>query len=189
MPNLQNLIKLVLAAVLFIQTCQASQLIQNAFSREPLAPWIVTLPLRAQLHSRECSTTLVRVVRRFLELVLGFSSLVPRQTTLTVCISVKLFEVILITLKDFYTWTRDSALTLKALVDLFITGDFSLQTTIESYIAAQAKLQTVSNPSGSLSTGGLGEPKFNADSSAFTGAWGRPQRDGLFLISPFSFPF
>jgi glucoamylase len=36
----------------------------------------------------------------------------------------------------------------------------------------------LSNPSGSVSSGGLGEPKFNADGSAFTGAWGRPQRDG-----------
>jgi glucoamylase len=79
---------------------------------------------------------------------------------------------------DFYTWTRDGALTLKCLVDLFIEGDFSLQTTIEDYIISQAKLQTVSNPSGGLSTGGLGEPKFNADGTAFTGAWGRPQRDG-----------
>ena len=62
---------------------------------------------------------------------------------------------------------------------------------------SQAKLQGVSNPSGSLSDGGgLGEPKFNVDMSAYTGAWGksvwqtalrmvanldglgRPQRDG-----------
>ncbi|KAF4623996.1 hypothetical protein G7Y89_g14180 [Cudoniella acicularis] len=33
-------------------------------------------------------------------------------------------------------------------------------------------------PSGGLSSGGLGEPKFNADTTAFTGSWGRPQRDG-----------
>ncbi|EHK98266.1 putative Glucoamylase [Glarea lozoyensis 74030] len=48
----------------------------------------------------------------------------------------------------------------------------------DSYITAQAALQTVGNPSGGLSSGGLGEPKFNADGSAFTGSWGRPQRDG-----------
>ena len=77
-----------------------------------------------------------------------------------------------------YTWTRDSALTLKYLVDTFIAGNYSLQQTIHNYIVAQAKLQSVSNPSGSLSTGGLGEPKFNVDGSAFTGSWGRPQRDG-----------
>jgi glucoamylase len=37
----------------------------------------------------------------------------------------------------------------------------------------------VSNPSGSLSDGsGLGEPKFQPNGTAFTGSWGRPQRDG-----------
>jgi glucoamylase len=64
-------------------------------------------------------------------------------------------------------------------VDTFINSySASLQTEIENYISAQAYLQTVSNPSGGLSSGGLGEPKFNADESAFTGSWGRPQRDG-----------
>ncbi|KZF25490.1 carbohydrate-binding module family 20 protein [Xylona heveae TC161] len=78
-----------------------------------------------------------------------------------------------------YTWTRDSALTIKALTDYLIAnGDTSLVAVIEQYISAQAKLQTISNPSGGLSTGGLGEPKFNIDESAFTGSWGRPQRDG-----------
>jgi glucoamylase len=64
-------------------------------------------------------------------------------------------------------------------VDTFVNGySASLQTEIENYISAQAYLQTVSNPSGGLSSGGLGEPKFNAGESAFTGSWGRPQRDG-----------
>ncbi|KAH7407331.1 Six-hairpin glycosidase-like protein [Cadophora sp. MPI-SDFR-AT-0126] len=79
----------------------------------------------------------------------------------------------------FYTWTRDSALTFKCIVDTFVSSySASLQTEIENYVTAQAYLQTVSNPSGGLSTGGLGEPKYNADLSAFTGSWGRPQRDG-----------
>ncbi|OOQ85661.1 Glucoamylase [Penicillium brasilianum] len=79
----------------------------------------------------------------------------------------------------YYTWSRDSALTLKVLIDLFRNGNLGLQTVIEQYINAQAALQTVSNPSGDLSNGaGLGEPKFNVDLSAFTGSWGRPQRDG-----------
>ncbi|KFY07748.1 hypothetical protein V492_06848 [Pseudogymnoascus sp. VKM F-4246] len=79
----------------------------------------------------------------------------------------------------FYTWTRDSALTFTALIDRFIAGDSALETTIQEYISAQAKLQSVSNPSGDLSDGlGLAEPKFNVDLSAFTEAWGRPQRDG-----------
>ncbi|KAH8677484.1 family 15 glycosyl hydrolase [Xylariales sp. PMI_506] len=80
----------------------------------------------------------------------------------------------------WYHWTRDAALTLKSLIDrLDNSYDSSIQAVIESYITEQANLQTVSNPSGSLSDGtGLGEPKFNVDASAFTGAWGRPQRDG-----------
>lgn len=81
---------------------------------------------------------------------------------------------------DWYTWTRDSALVFKAIVDTFTHSyDAGLQTQIQNYIAAQAKLQGVSNPSGSLSDGaGLGEPKFYVDLTQFTGAWGRPQRDG-----------
>ncbi len=57
--------------------------------------------------------------------------------------------------------------------------DGSLQAEIANYIIGQAKLQTVSNPSGDLSDGrGLGEAKYEVDGSAFTGGWGRPQRDG-----------
>lgn len=46
------------------------------------------------------------------------------------------------------------------------------------YIDAQAYLQIFSNTSGTLTTGGLGEPHFNVDLTAYTGSWGRPQRDG-----------
>lgn len=78
-----------------------------------------------------------------------------------------------------FTWTRDSALVFKTIIDRFTRGeDGTLRTSIDQYIAAQASLQQVSNPSGSVSTGGLGEAKFNIDGSAFTGPWGRPQRDG-----------
>ncbi|CAO2649242.1 Nn.00g066270.m01.CDS01 [Neocucurbitaria sp. VM-36] len=78
----------------------------------------------------------------------------------------------------YYTWTRDAALTYKALVERFVSGDTSLRSKIDDYISAQAYLQGVSNPSGEPDSGGLGEPKFNVDRTAFTGAWGRPQRDG-----------
>ncbi|KAH6635095.1 glycoside hydrolase family 15 protein [Chaetomium sp. MPI-SDFR-AT-0129] len=80
----------------------------------------------------------------------------------------------------FYTWTRDAALVFKCLVDTFTNSyDTGLQTQIQNYIAAQARLQGVSNPSGSLSDGsGLAEPKFYVDLTQYTGAWGRPQRDG-----------
>ncbi|EME79485.1 glycoside hydrolase family 15 carbohydrate-binding module family 20 protein [Pseudocercospora fijiensis CIRAD86] len=79
----------------------------------------------------------------------------------------------------FYTWTRDAALTIKCLIDQFLSGGpSSLETTIQDYINAQVHLQTVNNPSGGLCSGGLGEPKFNVDGTPFTGSWGRPQRDG-----------
>ncbi|KAL1965696.1 hypothetical protein VTN77DRAFT_5196 [Rasamsonia byssochlamydoides] len=79
----------------------------------------------------------------------------------------------------WYTWTRDAALTFKYLIDRFVHGDSSLQGLIQDYISAQAKLQTVQNPSGDLSSGaGLAEPKFYINETAFLGQWGRPQRDG-----------
>jgi glucoamylase len=71
-------------------------------------------------------------------------------------------------------------LTFKCLIDTFIQKyDAGLQTTIQNYISAQAGLQRVANPSGDFASGtGLGEPKFMVDGTAFTGSWGRPQRDG-----------
>ncbi|EPQ54537.1 glucoamylase [Gloeophyllum trabeum ATCC 11539] len=81
----------------------------------------------------------------------------------------------------WYTWTRDSSLVFKSLIDQYTTGidsTSSLRSLIDSFVIAEANIQQVSNPSGTLTTGGLGEPKFNVDETAFTGAWGRPQRDG-----------
>ncbi|KAG5341533.1 hypothetical protein C0989_009894 [Termitomyces sp. Mn162] len=89
-----------------------------------------------------------------------------------------------------YTWTRDSALVFQSLIDQFTHGqDTTLRPSIENYIAAQTILQQVSNPSGNVSTGGLGEPKFNIDLTAFTGSWGRPQRGALTSEMTFSGPF
>jgi glucoamylase len=47
------------------------------------------------------------------------------------------------------------------IIDEFLLGDRSLEPYIEEYITAQAVLQTVTNPSGTLlpSGLGLGEPK------------------------------
>ncbi|OBT63964.1 hypothetical protein VE03_05984 [Pseudogymnoascus sp. 23342-1-I1] len=80
----------------------------------------------------------------------------------------------------WYTWSRDSALVFKYLLDTLDNGySTTLQTEVQNYIIAQANLQGVTNPSGSLSDGsGLGEPKFEVTLAPFTGAWGRPQRDG-----------
>ncbi|KAI8978782.1 glucoamylase [Trametes punicea] len=78
-----------------------------------------------------------------------------------------------------YTWTRDSSLVFKLLIDQFTSGeDTALRGLIDDFTQAEATLQQVPNPSGDVNTGGLGEPKFNIDETAFTGPWGRPQRDG-----------
>jgi len=81
---------------------------------------------------------------------------------------------------DFFTWTRDAALSMHMIVDEFIFGNTKLQSHIEDYIHSQAVLQTVSNPAGTfLPQGlGLGEAKYQVDGKRFNGAWGRPQRDG-----------
>ena len=79
----------------------------------------------------------------------------------------------------FYTWTRDSALTLKLLVDLYIHGNKGLSKTIQEYILSQGKIQTIDNLSGTFSSGaGLGEPKYYTNETSFEEEWGRPQRDG-----------
>lgn len=79
----------------------------------------------------------------------------------------------------FFTWTRDAALTMKMIVDEFLQGKRELRSLIQNYLKSQAILQTVSNPSGALSSGrGLGEPKYYSNLTRFNGDWGRPQRDG-----------
>ena len=68
---------------------------------------------------------------------------------------------------------------MKMIVDEFLHGNTGLRSSIQDYLQAQAVLQTVSNPSGALSSGrGLGEPKYYVNLTRFNGAWGRPQRDG-----------
>lgn len=60
---------------------------------------------------------------------------------------------------------------------------------LREYISAQAELQLVPNPSGDTGSGGLSEPKFHTDLTAFTGSWGRPQRDGPALRSLSLIPY
>lgn len=143
--------------------------------------WMPGLPVRLPSPSTGSWPTLVPAVPIPRAPSLVSLLPVPAQTTRTVSVlSSILYEYQSLTNDiDYYTWTRDSALTLKVLIDLFGNGNLSLQTVIEEYINAQAYLQTVSNPSGDLSSGaGLAEPKYNVDMSPFTGGWGRPQRDG-----------
>ncbi|KAH7130446.1 glucoamylase I precursor [Dendryphion nanum] len=84
----------------------------------------------------------------------------------------------------FYQWVRDAAITTSTLVDTYADDPSSklsakLSSVIDDYAVLQSKLQHTSNPSGTFEDlSGLGEPKFEADGSAFVGSWGRPQRDG-----------
>lgn len=68
---------------------------------------------------------------------------------------------------------------MQSLIHEFLAGNTSLEPLIQQYITSQAKIQTITNPSGPLSDGsGLGEPKFNINLTAYTGPWGRPQHEG-----------
>ncbi|KAL2840171.1 Six-hairpin glycosidase-like protein [Aspergillus pseudoustus] len=79
----------------------------------------------------------------------------------------------------FFTWTRDSSLVMKTLMEMLREGDTDLLPIIQAWISSQARIQGVENPSGGLADGrGLGEPKYMADETPFLGSWGRPQRDG-----------
>ena len=85
-----------------------------------------------------------------------------------------------------YTWVRDSSLVFKAIADQYTLGyDTSLRGQIDNFFNAEASLQYACNPSGSVGTGGLGEPKFNIDGTAFPFSWGRPQR-GLPMVLYFT---
>ncbi|ODV88797.1 glycoside hydrolase family 15 protein [Tortispora caseinolytica NRRL Y-17796] len=85
----------------------------------------------------------------------------------------------------FYQWIRDAGLTIHSLIDEYANGTTTDKYSLEdlelifaNYIELSRQVQRTSNPSGTMYTGGLGEPKFEVDGSPFTGAWGRPQRDG-----------
>lgn len=51
-----------------------------------------------------------------------------------------------------------------------------LEPLIRAYITSQADLQTVQTMSGDMFSGGLSEPKYSVEGTAFNGEWGRPQR-------------
>ncbi|CAD6903866.1 unnamed protein product [Tilletia controversa] len=75
----------------------------------------------------------------------------------------------------FYSWVRDSAMTMKVVIDSYIKGQHGVtRSLIDNWVGAEYVHQR--NAMGSSSS--LGEPKFNADGSLFTGPWGRPQNDG-----------
>ena len=77
----------------------------------------------------------------------------------------------------FYQWVRDGAITISSLLDQWEFGRWKkedeekiLDTWLQmflNYVDMQGRLQTVQNPSGGFFDGGLGEPKFRVDGTAF----------------------
>lgn len=83
----------------------------------------------------------------------------------------------------FYQWIRDGAITLNTVINYLSESQFqnsSVQATIENYLNNTYHLQRIDNPSGAFDSElrNLGEPKFEVDSTPYTGSWGRPQNDG-----------
>lgn len=69
----------------------------------------------------------------------------------------------------YYSWTRDSALSYRVLVDQLRSGSNStIDGMIQDYITFSKNAQTTSTVCNCL-----GEPKFNPDGSSYTGPWGR----------------
>lgn len=93
----------------------------------------------------------------------------------------------------FFHWIRDAALTMNTVVDLYEASQTPpdqsrYQKLLDNYVRFSAQNQLTKNLSGQAerertATNGwnlfdVGEPKFEADGSAYKGAWGRPQDDG-----------
>jgi len=75
-----------------------------------------------------------------------------------------------------YHWIRDAAITMNTVLSLPVfDGQENL---MWDYVYFSRRNQLTDNPSGKFNAGGLGEPKFNLDGSAYMESWGRPQNDG-----------
>lgn len=77
----------------------------------------------------------------------------------------------------FYYWIRDGALTMQVVLNLYkqssdATSKAKYKQALEDYMNLSQANQNAP------AIAGLGEPKFNADGSDYTGSWARPQNDG-----------
>jgi len=78
----------------------------------------------------------------------------------------------------FYHWVRDASIVAGTVLDLYERADdekerFSDEQFLKDFTHFSRTNQLTPNRSG-----GLGEPKFNVDGTAFNAEWGRPQNDG-----------
>ena len=85
---------------------------------------------------------------------------------------------------ETFLGVRDAAITTSSLASIYASNPSSslsspILNIMSAYTSLSYNIQHTTNPSGSFGDlSGLGEPKFNVDGTPFTGAWGRPQRDG-----------
>lgn len=146
--------------------------------------WMRILPKNRLSLKPGYSRTSDPMVRNLLERRFGLSLFAPSSLSKLTLSCIPHFQAGLVVASPstsnpnyLYTWVRDSSLVFKVLIDQFTSGvDPSLRTLIDDFVSAETDLQQVANPSGNITTGGLGEPKFNIDGSAYTDPWGRPQR-------------
>ncbi len=78
----------------------------------------------------------------------------------------------------YYHWIRDASIVMGVVVRFYEKAQIPQEKEyfsqlIKDFVSFSRKNQLTFNRSG-----GLGEPKFNVDGSAFQGDWGRPQNDG-----------
>eukprot|EP00834_Sanchytrium_tribonematis_P006005 NODE_407_length_7978_cov_0.670009.p4 type:complete len:335 gc:universal NODE_407_length_7978_cov_0.670009:1377-373(-) len=96
----------------------------------------------------------------------------------------------------WYSWTRDSALTMDVLTQVqdflkknhvpelsSIKNLTFLDTKFNEYVDFSILNQQTVTKSKEIDDSNFGEPKFNVDGTAFNGPWGRPQNDGPALRS------
>jgi glucoamylase len=77
----------------------------------------------------------------------------------------------------YYSWTRDSALSFRVLIDQLAGGSNStIDNYVKDYITYSKNAQSTSTVCNCL-----GEPKFNPDGSSFTGPWGRYVNQNKYL--------
>lgn len=119
-----------------------------------------------------------------LENIGGISSVLDRKQVLP---GVVIASPLKVDPDYFYTWTRDSALTVRTLIyhmnDYFRDDALvaRLRKVVEDYIEVNYKIQRLPNQSGRFEDerrSGLGEPKFLTTAKSFDENWGRPQSDG-----------
>jgi glucoamylase len=76
----------------------------------------------------------------------------------------------------FFHWTRDAALTMSEVIDLYDRSEGNDRSRIKSMLLEYVDFSRANQLTNALT--GLGEPKFNPDGTPYMADWCRPQNDG-----------